>query len=146
MMRRYHRWLALVFGAFLVWISATGVLTQAGEIVNNGGFESEAARRAEMGLPPAAGPAVPPGFTCPENYTCRPTPAEKPGAWNLEFLRELHSGGEFGALGKIVSILSGLALLFFSISGLYLYLEMWRGRIVRVKQGKTVRGGKWFWK
>ena len=28
---------------------------------------------------------------------------------------------------------------------LWLYIQMWRGRLSRVEQGKTVRGGKFFW-
>jgi len=38
-----------------------------------------------------------------------------------------------------------LALALFSFSGLWLYIQMWRGRLSRVEQGKTVRGGKFFW-
>ena len=30
-MRRYHRWLALVFGIFLLWISATGLLSHGAD-------------------------------------------------------------------------------------------------------------------
>jgi hypothetical protein len=38
-----------------------------------------------------------------------------------------------------------LALALFSFSGLWLYIQMWRGRLARVEHGKTVRGGKFFW-
>ena len=139
MMRRYHRWIATIFGIFLLWISATGVLSQIGKLANNGGFEtaaSEAAARADA--------ATPPGFICPETMTCRLKPA--PSDWDVSFLHHIHSGEEFGPAGVIVSMLSGLALFFFASSGLYMYIQMWRGRLVRVEQGKTVRGGKWFWR
>jgi uncharacterized iron-regulated membrane protein len=139
-MRRYHRWAATVFGIFLLWISATGLLSQVGKLVNDGGFESAATEAAARVRAEAA---TPPGFTCPETMTCRPRPA--PGDWNVSFLHHLHSGEEFGPAGVIISMLSGLALFFFAFSGLYLYIQMWRGRLVRVEQGKTVRGGKWFW-
>lgn len=137
MMRRYHRWLAILFGVFLLWISATGVLSHIGEIVNNGGLENEAREQAA--------PAAPPGFVCPETMSCRPKPATPP-KWNVGLLHHLHSGESFGPVGTIVSLLSGLALFFFAFSGLYLYIQMWRGRLIRVEQGKTVRGGTWFWK
>lgn len=144
MMRRYHRWLAIVFGAFLVWISTTGVLSHVGEIANNGGLESEAERRAEQGLPPAAEPALPPGFVCPETMTCRAK--RPPQAWNVGLLHRLHSGEALGPAGTIVSLLSGLALLFFSISGLWMYVELYRGRLALVRKGRKVPPGKWFWK
>ena len=135
-MRKWHRWLAVSFGVFLLWISATGVLSQIGSLVNKGGFEGSSPAAA-------AAPATPPGFTCPETMTCRPKP--KPGAWNVGLLHRLHSGEQLGPIGVIISTLSGLALLFFSFSGLWMYIQMWRGRLARVEQGKTVRGGKFYW-
>ena len=118
-MRKWHRWTAVVFGLFLLWISATGVLSQVGSLVNKGGFE-----RAEP-----AKAVTPPGFTCPESMTCRPKPA--PTAWNVGLLHHLHSGEQFGPAGVIVSTLSGLSLFFFAVSGLYMYVQLWRGRLVR---------------
>lgn len=139
-MRRYHRWIATIFGIFLLWISATGLLSQVGKLANNKGFESAASEAAARAAAEAATPA---GFICPETLTCRPTPA--PGDWDVSFLHEIHSGEEFGPAGVIVSMLSGLALFFFAVSGLYMYIQMWRGRLARVEQGKAVRGGRWFW-
>ncbi len=139
-MRKWHRWLAVLFGMFLLWISVTGVLSQIGSLANRGGFETEA---SEARAKAAAAAATPPGFTCPETMTCRPKP--KPAGWNVGLLHHLHSGESFGPVGTIVSIMSGLALMFFSFSGLWLYIQMWRGRLARVEQGKTVRGGKLFW-
>ena len=40
----------------------------------------------------------------------------------------LHSGGSFGPVGTAISILSGLALAFFSISGIWMYVRMFRRR------------------
>ena len=118
-MRKWHRWAAVTFGVFLLWISATGVLSQIGSLVNKGGFE-----RAET-----AKPVMPPGFICPETMTCRPKPA--PTAWNVGLLHHLHSGESFGPVGVIISTLSGLSLFFFAISGLYMYVQLWRGRLAR---------------
>ena len=136
-MRKYHRWLATIFGIFLLWISATGVLSQIGSLVNKGGFAQ--AEAAQAGPPP--GPA---GFTCPADMTCRPKP--KPAAWNVGLLHHLHSGESFGPAGVIVSLLSGLALFFFAVSGLWMYVQIWRGRLVRRRAGKTLRGGTFFWR
>ena len=134
-MRKWHRWLSVIFGIFMLWISATGVLSQIGSFVNKGGFEVEARAQAT--------PALPPGFQCPADMTCRPKP--KPGPWNVGLLHHLHSGESFGPLGVVISTLSGLALLFFAGSGLWMYIQMWRGRLVKTAQGKPVRGGRFFW-
>ncbi len=131
-MRNWHRWLSVLFGLFILFIAATGVLSQVGTLVNNGGFESEATERAQRATTEAATPA---GFTCPETMTCRPKRTPKPGEWNVGFLHHLHSGEEFGPVGVIVSIASGLALLFFAFSGLYMYVQMFRARARSGKQG-----------
>ncbi len=132
-MRKWHRWISVFFGVFMLWIAATGVLSQVGELVNNGGMDDEAQERA--GPPP-----VPPGFVCPETMSCRPKPPKVEGNWNVGYLHHLHSGEEFGPVGVWISILSGLALLFFAFSGLWMYIQMWRARAERnLKPG-------WFWK
>src|SRR6476661_7211086 len=102
-MRKVHRWLAVIFGIFLLWISATGVLSQAGSLVNNGGFEEESrekgaaqAKAIAQAVIPAAkahegeheNEATPadnklaaaehPAFTCPADMTCRPKRPPKP--------------------------------------------------------------------
>lgn len=134
-MRKLHRSVAAVFGLFLLWISATGVLSQVGALVNNGGFEK--ARAAQ------AAPALPPGFACPDSMICRPK--GPPPKWNVGLLHHIHSGEQFGPAGVVISMLSGLSLFFFALSGLYMYIQMYRGRMVRVEQGKAVRGGRFFW-
>ena len=35
MMRRYHRWLAILFGIFLVWISVTGLMSHGAALVRD---------------------------------------------------------------------------------------------------------------
>lgn len=122
-MRKWHRWLVVFFGVFLVWIAVTGVLSQVVPW-----FQPKA--------PPAAG-AVPAGFVCPDTMTCRP---KLPGRSVVSFLHDLHSGKSFGPLGVFVATLAGLAMVFFSLSGLWMYLQMWRNRSARgLKPG-------WFWK
>ena len=128
-MRKWHRWLSIVFGCFLLWISATGVLSQIGSLVNKAPVEQQT--------------TVAEGFTCPETMVCRPKP--KPTAWNVGLLHHLHSGETFGPVGTAISILSGFALFTFAFSGLWMYIQMYRGRLVRADVGKRVRGGKFFW-
>ena len=171
-MRRYHRWLSVLFGLFILWIAVTGVLSQIGSLVNNGGFERETAERGKRQAtavgqaivaparahdhddddapkPAAASPvtpalaapaaAAPAAFACPADMTCRPKRVAKPGDWNVGFLHHIHSGEQFGPVGVILSILSGLGLIFFAISGMWMYLQMFRARGDRPGQSK------WFW-
>ena len=150
-MRRYHRWLSVLFGLFLLWISVTGVLSQVAELVANGGFEQEAAERgtkqaapAQQAIGPAArapeGAAAPAPFVCPTDMTCKPTVAPDPARAWVSYLHHLHSGEEFGPAGVVISILSGLALVFFAFSGLWLYIRMWSHRRTNNHQPY------WFWK
>ena len=84
--------------------------------------------------------AAPPGFQCPESMICRPKRApDSARAW-VGYLHHLHSGEEFGPAGTVISILSGFALIFFSLSGLWLYVQMWRNRKERAQHPR------WFWK
>jgi uncharacterized iron-regulated membrane protein len=157
-MRKWHRWLSVLFGVVLLWIAVTGVLSQVVPIVQRGGFEDETAERGraqagavgqalipsarahedEAAVPARAAPnAAPQPFVCPADMICRPKPS---GARSLVgTLHHLHSGESFGPLGVIVSTLAGLALVFFAFSGLWLYVQMWRNR--------SQRGQKpgWFW-
>ena len=129
-MRKWHRWLSVTFGVLLLWIAVTGVLSQIplwGETF--GAKEAEQASAASL---------VPAGFKCPETMTCRP---KKPqGAINAGLLHHLHSGESFGPAGVVIATLSGLAMVFFSFSGLWLYIQMWRNR------SKRGVAPKWFWK
>jgi uncharacterized iron-regulated membrane protein len=132
-MRKWHRWLSVFFGIFMLWIAATGVLSQVGSLANSAGRGDEHDRAA------AAAAAMPPGFVCPETLVCRPKP--KPGGWNVGLLHHLHSGESFGPVGTAISILSGLSLIFFAFSGLWMYLQMFRARGRRERPGES----RFFW-
>jgi hypothetical protein len=121
-MRKWHRWLVVFFGVFLVWIAITGVLSQVVPW-----FVSKA---------PAAS-ALPAGFVCPETLVCRPKGG---GKSVVGFLHDLHSGKSFGPAGIFIATLAGFAMVFFSLSGIWMYVQMWRNR--------ASRGAKpgWFWK
>lgn len=127
-MRKWHRWLSLFFGMFMLWIATTGVLSQAAELLPG---ESAAAAPAS---------AAPPGFQCPEGWRCLPPRPEGGARALVGLLHHLHSGESFGPIGVAVSVLSGLALIFFSVSGIWLYVQMWRLRSDRKLMPR------WFWK
>lgn len=129
-MRKWHRWLSVFFGLFILWIAVTGVLSQVA-VLWPGGASDAAARAAAM---------PPPGFECPEGWRCMP-PRSTGGMRSLVGLfHHLHSGETFGPIGTAISVLSGLVLIFFSISGIWLYVRMWRNRKSRSLSPR------WFWK
>lgn len=164
-MRKWHRWVSVLVGVFILFIAVTGVLSQVGSLVNNGGFKEEVAEKgakqtAAIGsliAPPAsaheedeaaaprpvakdvataaAPAAAPAAFVCPEDMTCRPKRTPKPGEWNIGYLHHLHSGEEFGPAGVIISLVSGLGLIFFAISGLWMYIQMFRARAAKGMKG-----------
>lgn len=129
-MRKWHRWLSVFFGIFLFWIAATGLLSQAADLWP----------AAEPTAAEAAAATPPEGWECPEGWRCRPPEPESGFASLKGFFHHLHSGEEFGPVGVAISILSGLALAFFSGSGLWMYWRMWRDR-----RAKKLNGGM-FWK
>lgn len=130
-MRKWHRWLSVFFGVFLLWIAITGVLSQIVPLMASSGGKPPAAAQAAGGEP---------AFVCPPDYMCRPKP--KPGDPRalVGTLHHLHSGESFGPLGTLIATLSGFAMIFFSFSGLWLYISMWRNR-----KDRSLKPG-WFWK
>jgi uncharacterized iron-regulated membrane protein len=130
-MRKWHRWLSLFFGIFMLWIAVTGVLSQVA-VLWPGGRPDAAARAAA---------APPPGFECPEGWRCMPPRDRGTGIRSMVGLfHHLHSGETFGPVGTVISVLSGLALVFFSVSGIWLYVRMWLHR-----KGRKLNP-RWFWK
>ncbi|WP_114520939.1 PepSY domain-containing protein [Altererythrobacter sp. ZODW24] len=129
-MRKWHRWLSVFFGIFLFFIATTGLLSQAADLWPQP--ELTAAQLAAQ-EPPAA-------FVCPDGWNCRP-PSTATGiaSWK-SFFHHIHSGEEFGPVGIAISVLSGFALLFFSFSGLWMYIRMWGNR-----KERGANGGM-FWK
>ena len=123
-MRKWHRWLSLFFGAILLWVAVTGVLSQVVPLVLQGGGEQAAA------APPA-------DFACPETMVCRP---KRPGSSTISLLHHLHSGESLGPVGVALFTLAGFAMVFFAFSGLWLYVQMFRFRKTR---GLTPA---WLWK
>lgn len=129
-MRKFHRWISVFFGVFLLWIAVTGTISQILPLMAGGDGDRPQAAQAE----------AKPAFTCPPDYICRPKPKPDGPRALVGFFHRLHSGETFGRAGVLIGTLSGFAMIFFSFSGLWMYLQMWRNRAGR---GLTPR---WFWK
>ena len=124
MMRTYHRWLSVLFGLLIIWIAATGLLSHGAALYRD--------------AQPQPVAATPFGFVCPETMTCRAKPdPDGAGAW-VSFFHHIHAGEEFGAIGTILSIASGFALLFFAFSGLWMYIQMYLRRSHRQSHPRRV--------
>lgn len=127
-MRKWHRWLSFVFGAFLLFIAVTGVASHVAAMVARGAvFEQE-----ERDVPAQAAAPKPDAAAAPAVVEAKAKPDPKRKLVGL--LHHLHSGEWFGPVGVIISLLSGLAMIFFSFSGLWLYFQMY---VRRRKLGKA---------
>ncbi len=130
-MRKWHRWISVFFGIFMLWIAVTGVLSQVAVLWPAGEPSADAVAAA----------TPPKGWECPKGWRCMAPRGEPEGIRSMVGLfHHLHSGESFGAVGTIISVLSGFALIFFSISGIWLYVQMWANRSKR-----GLKGGM-FWK
>jgi len=124
-MRSVHRWITVFFGIFMLWIAVTGVLSQVAVLWPEG--EPTAEQQAAQ-QPPA-------GFVCPEGWRCQP-PRSGTGIRSLVGLfHHLHSGEQFGPVGTTISVLSGFALIFFSFSGIWMYVQLFLNRKKRRQTG-----------
>ena len=112
-MRKYHRWLSVIVGLFILWIAVTGVLTQGARLYASG----EQERAAAAGTAPAVQAPAP-----------EARPPQTPLRQFTHFVTELHSGEEFGLAGQLISLVSGLALVFFAVSGMWMYVQMFTRR------------------
>jgi uncharacterized iron-regulated membrane protein len=113
-MRTYHRWLSVIFGLFILWIAATGVITQGARLYSASQLHPAASAPAPAARPPEAA-----------------RPPQSPLKKFVHFVTELHSGEQFGIVGQLISLVAGLALIFFAISGMWMYLQMFRRRAHR---------------
>ena len=126
-MRKWHRWLGLLFFPFLLWIALTGLVIQYNHVLG----EDE-----RKGPGPQELARTHPGFVCPADLSCKPRAKHD---WRME-VKHYHAGQPFGPVGTALSILAALALAFFSLSGFWLYTAMWRNRAARALKPR------WFWK
>lgn len=130
-MRKWHRWLSIFFALVMIWVAVTGILHYVGVWWPEGNPSPEV---IALQTPPE-------GWECPEGWRCRPPAGSEGGIRSMVGLfHHLHSGEELGLAGEIIVMLSGFALVFFSLSGLWLYIGMWRERAARGARHR------WFWK
>jgi len=131
-MRKWHRWLSIFFAIVMIWVAVTGLLHYLVVWWPSAPPSPEA----------LAAMAPPEGWACPEGWRCMPPPPAGGGGLRsmLGLFHHLHSGEEGGIVGEIVVMLSGLALVFFSISGMWMYVQMWSNR-----KDKGLKEGL-FWK
>ncbi len=124
-LRRYHRWLATIFGVLILWIATTGIITQSVRIYSQN--QPRAAEAAPLAAPPT------------------PAPPQTPVRKVIKFVTDLHSGERFGLVGQLISLTSGCALLFLSGSGLWMYIRMFRARAAKAATKVRSSQSKWFW-
>ncbi len=159
-MRKWHRWLSVLFGVLILFIATTGLLSHGAALYADSLADPDRAMAAGNPIVPAAraheqaahatapvralpgsvpaAAGVTAAFACPESMTCRVKPdPDSPRAW-VSFFHHLHAGEEFGPIGTALSIASGFALLFFAFSGLWMYLQMYRRRSHRARHPKQV--------
>ncbi len=130
-LRKWHRWLVILTGVFMLWIAATGFVGQVMTLA--GGEHHDGPPPAGAGQP-GAGRPEPMGDDGPPQPG---KPHGPPHDW-YHFIIDLHSGNFFGPAGKVISSIMGAALLFFSISGMWMYVDMFRKR-------KTIGRSGIFW-
>jgi uncharacterized iron-regulated membrane protein len=128
-MRKWHRWLSVFFGIVMIYVAVTGLLHYLA-------IWWPAAPPTAQDLAAMTPPA---GWQCPEGWRCRPPSPDGGLGSMLGLFHHLHSGEELGLGGEIIVMLSGLALVFFSFSGLWMYLQMWKNR-----KDRSQKPG-WFW-
>jgi uncharacterized iron-regulated membrane protein len=125
-MRKIHRWLAPTLALFLMIIGVTGIAIQATELI---------------GDTPKAGKVVATQSAPVDQTQAKPEGKSKERGpmkqWN-HFMKEIHSGEYFGPFGIIINIVAGVALLFFAVSGMWMYLSMYARR-----QKNALKGMFW---
>lgn len=126
-MRKWHRWLSVFFAIVMVWVAVTGLLHYL--VVWSPPVEPTAEQLATQ-VPPE-------GFVCPEGWNCSPPRIQVEGYRGmLGLFHHLHSGQELGFWGEVIVMLSGFALVFYTFSGVWMYVQMWRNRKTRgLKKG-----------
>jgi hypothetical protein len=110
-MRKLHRWLAPTLALFLLIIAGTGIGIQTTDLI--GDKPTSATASVEQKL-----------IKRPQAKREMPGPMKQ---WNRIF-KHIHSGEYFGPFGIFINIIAGIALLFFAVSGMWMYLSMFRRR------------------
>ena len=133
-MRKFHRWFGLITGIFMLIISGTGITIQTLDLISNN--HDGPPRGAEQGPPPGSPTPFdngqPPSEAASANQNLAPIPGQpniRPRKMGLMgIVKHIHSGEYFGPIGIVINIICGFALFFFSISGIWIYWQMFQSR------------------
>ena len=113
-MRKWHRWISLFSFFFMFFIALTGLLLQLDLYISG---------HAPPGSPPGSDTA--------------PLIAGYNSLHNV--LQDIHAGYFMGTTGRILSILLASGLLVLSVTGIVMYVQMFKMR-------KKVNRHGWIWK
>jgi uncharacterized iron-regulated membrane protein len=131
-MRYWHRLCAPIFAALLLIISLTGVITRVVQTIDHASAHADhgAKHGGEHHGKGGDKGATPINAACAQDgdTKTKDQPARTPLAEFGHVVKDIHSGEALGPLGTVLSIASGLALAFFSVSGFWMYVQMWRRR------------------
>ena len=135
-MRKWHRWITVFIGIFMLFIALTGLGSHFAAMYAQGSiFEAE-----ERSAPaPAGAPSPAPAASAGGPPAQGAQPAPNSARQLVGLFHHLHSGEFFGPAGVVISLLSGFALVFFAISGMWMYIQMFLNRRSRGRR-------EMFWK
>ena len=137
-MRKWHRWITVFFGIFMLFIALTGLGSHFAAMYARGSvFETEERSAPPPAQASKAGAPAQANSSAPKAEGGRPAPSSARRLVGL--FHHLHSGEFFGPAGIVISLLSGFALVFFAISGMWMYIQMFLNRRGRGR-------GEIFWK
>ena len=119
-MRRLHRWFGLIAGFFFMVMSITGI-----------GMETIKLVLPEPPKPASVGTLERPASASP-HVKSPDGPPRKMDVYH--WLNHIHDGELAGPAGRILVLMLGFALFFFSVSGLWMYWTMFDARS---RLGKT---------
>lgn len=110
-MRKYHRWISSVCMLFLAWVSLTGGLLALDELNPPPGLEGG---RTAAAATSASG----------ESFLANT--AARLRLHNL--LKELHTGSIIGLSGQWLDLLTGIAFVVLTVTGIVMYFSLLRQR------------------
>lgn len=139
-MRHWHRWLGVCFALFILLIGTTGVAIQLLDVA------AAMTKPDAAGAPPVTaltaasqpsdqqahhahhGDAVKAEGADSQGATAKPKPPQSPLRRWSHWIKDIHSGVAMGPVGIAISIVSGLVLMFFAVSGMWMYWQMFTRR------------------
>ena len=124
-MRKFHRWFGLIVAAFLAVIAVTGVILQVQLLAEEpkGPRPELTAQQHQQPADAAAARSDSP----PSGGRDHDGPPDENGGLH-QTIMHIHSGEFLGKFANVIGLVCGLALFFFSVSGLWMYWQMFDAR------------------